>query len=285
MKMMKLFNRQKVVLNSINELENKGINSRRAIVKSQFLLKEEYSVGNYIKFYSFYPYKQGPFSQLCYDDLRKLKTEGLIDKDETSLTENGKEVLRKLDKPFTDQIQNLMGRFENENQMTGYVYSHFPEFTVKSELIERKKINDKKKGFFTIGYESKDIDYFLNILIRNDINLVVDVRKNAFSMNFMFIKEKLKKYLESVGISYIHIPELGIENKFRKELKGRDDYENLFNQYCKELNKKIEHLNHIIDLGQSNRLALLCFENDVDFCHRREIAKFIRKNNFKVVDL
>ncbi len=67
---MKLFNRHKVLLSTIEELNKAGINSRRAIVKSLFLLKEEHNIASQMPFYHFFAYKQGPFSHLCFDDLR-----------------------------------------------------------------------------------------------------------------------------------------------------------------------------------------------------------------------
>ena len=53
---MKLFNRQKVLLNTIEELNEKNTHSRRAIVKSQFLLKGEYGIADEMPFYNFFAY-------------------------------------------------------------------------------------------------------------------------------------------------------------------------------------------------------------------------------------
>ena len=55
-------------------------------------------------------------------------------------------------------------RVQNEKQMLDYVYANYPEYAVKSKLIKHQK-EETKPGFFSIGYEGKDIDYFLNLLI------------------------------------------------------------------------------------------------------------------------
>ena len=115
---MKLLNRHKALLNVIRGLEEKGLKSRLAIVKTLFLLKKEYRADEHIKFYSFYPYKYGPFSQLCYDDLRKLKDAKLIDEEETSLTEVGKHISADSKEWFEAQLEDVTTRFKNEKEMT-----------------------------------------------------------------------------------------------------------------------------------------------------------------------
>ncbi len=281
---MRLFNRQKVLLNTISELTKKNIYSRRAIVKSQFLLKEEYGVADEIKFYNFFAYKQGPFSHLCFHDLRSLKNENLIDANETKLTKDGEIVLEGLNKLFNEKIVSLLGRFSTELQMKNYVYNHYPAYTVKSELINQTP-EKQTGGFFTIGYEGKDIDAFLNILIKNKIKLLIDVRKNPFSMNFSYVKSTLKKYLASVEVEYLHIPELGIESEYRKDLKTKEDYEKLFAEYRKRLPLKEVYINRIIELGKRKKIALLCYEKDPEFCHRGQIANAVRHKKYGVVDL
>lgn len=280
-----MLNRQKVLLKVIEKLESKRINSRRAIVKSLFLLNKEYFLNDKIRFYSFYPYKQGPFSQMCYFDLRKLKNEGLIDVNETAVMEKGSKLIENQYPYFNSEINHLCGRFNTERELTKYVYSKYDEFTVRSELLDGKKMNKKYIGFNTIGYEHKNIDEFLNILIQNNVNILIDVRHNPFSMNFQFIREKLKGYLESVDIKYVHIPELGIESHKRKNLETKEDYAKLFLEYKKDIEGKREYLEKVIQLGKKNNIALMCFEKDPSFCHRGIIADYLRKNGHVVVDL
>ena len=90
---MKLFNRQKVLLNTIESLNNQNIHSRRAIMKAQSLLKEEHNIDAKMSFYYFFAYKQGSFSHLCFDDLGKLRDNQFIDEEETTITKAGESVL------------------------------------------------------------------------------------------------------------------------------------------------------------------------------------------------
>ena len=102
---MRLFNRQKVLLNTIENLNNKDINSRRAIVKSLFLLREEHDFNNKMPFYNFFAYKQGPFSYLCFDDLRRLRDNKLIDDEEMTLTSEGECVLNEIGREHDNIIK------------------------------------------------------------------------------------------------------------------------------------------------------------------------------------
>lgn len=281
---MKLFNRQKVLLNTIENLNEKNINSRRAIVKSQFLLKEEYGLAEEMPFYHFFAYKQGPFSHLCFDDLRKLRDNNLIDQEETNITPAGKELLNEVGRTHNQTIKIMLKSFPNEKKITDYVYQKYPEYTVKSELIEPKP-KKSSPGFFTVGYEGKDIDQFLNALVSNDIELLIDIRRNPFSMNFIYIKDALQRKLKDVGIDYLHIPELGIESEERKNINTKADYDGLFARYRRTLPIKEVYINRIIELGTTKRIALLCFEADCNFCHRGEVAKVIKSRKFEVINL
>ncbi len=281
---MKLFNRQKVLLNSIEALNEKNINSRRAIVKSQFLLKEEHGIAEDMPFYHFFAYKQGPFSHLCFDDLRKLRDNNLIDQEETTITEGGKKILNEVGRKHNHTIKTMLKSFPTEKKITDYVYQKYQEYTIKSELIEQKQ-KKAEPGFFTIGYERKDIDQFLNALVSNSIDLLIDIRRNPFSMNFIYIKDALMKKLKDVSIDYLHIPELGIESEERKNLNSKADYEELFAKYRQTLPIKEVYINRIIELGTTKRIALLCFEADCNFCHRGEVAKVIKSKKHEVVHL
>ena len=281
---MKLFNRQKVLLNTIEVLNKNNIYSRRAIVKSQFLLKEEYGIAEEMPFYHFFAYKQGPFSHLCFDDLRKLRDNKLIDEEETTITKAGTIALNEIGREHNQTITTMLKSFSTEKKITDYAYQKYPEYTIKSELIDQ---NPKKAepGFFTIGYENKDIDQFLNALVSNNINLLIDIRRNPFSMNFVYIKDALMKKLKDVGIEYLHIPELGIDSEERKNLNTKADYDELFAKYRQFLPLKDVYINRIIELGNEKRITLLCFEADCNFCHRREVVKVIKSRKYEVTNL
>ncbi|PIU10229.1 hypothetical protein COT30_00335 [Candidatus Micrarchaeota archaeon CG08_land_8_20_14_0_20_49_17] len=136
----------------------------------------------------------------------------------------------------------------------------------------------------TIGYEGKNIDSFLDILIRNQIQEIIDVRHNPFSMNFTFTKAKLAGYLDSVGIRYVHMPELGIPGEYRQSLNDAGDYEKLFEFYRKTILGEFS-LEKLAARWRKGRVALLCMEKEHVRCHRGVISKALGQMGFEVTHL
>ena len=134
---------------------------------------------------------------------------------------------------------------------------------------------------FTIGYEGISLEHYLNKLIKNNIKLLCDVRKNALSMKYGFSKSQLKNACEGVGINYLHIPEVGISSDKRQELNSQADYDKLFKEYIStNLSKTTSSQKEILDLLKKyKRIALTCFEADKCQCHRTHLAEAI--SNFK----
>ena len=94
-----------------------------------------------------------------------------------------------------------------------------------------KTRSNADEALFTIGYEKRSVDEYISLLLANDVALVIDVRKNPLSRKKGFSKKALANSLSHVGISYRHMPELGIDSSLRKNLKDRDDYDQLFVHY------------------------------------------------------
>ena len=57
------------------------------------------------------------------------------------------------------------------------------------KLIKQKYLKDKT-GVLTVGYEGLSIDEFLMKLIREKIHILIDVRKNPWSMKFGYKKHE-----------------------------------------------------------------------------------------------
>lgn len=287
--MKNLNHRQRALLYAIDKLHERDLSSKFMIIKSLFLSSHVEKIDKLIKFYHFFPYSYGPFSNVCYTDISKLQKEGyIIEKEEQfELTEKGKVALKGIDQKATLKINRVVGKFNSSKEIMVYVYRKFPTYTIKSKLIPLQKEEEHEPGLFTIGYEGRDIDLFLDVLIQNAIDILVDVRKNPFSMKFNFTKNSLKNYLEKSEIQYIHIPELGIEGEKRKDLLTLKDYEKLFEDYEKTtIKENPKLLDKIVELSRSHRVALMCFEADINMCHRGVIARNIsQKENMEVLNI
>ena len=246
------------------------------------------------KSYHFVPYKFGCFSFQAYSDKRTLIHKGVLkDTDEWKLTNNQREfadLLSKEENFLIKDIKDNFGHFKGED-LIKFVYLKYPYYAIKSEILDEvlnksevtriKRHAPKKSGYalFTIGYEGRSLEEYINCLIKEDIRILCDLRKNPLSRKYGFSKTTLKKSLESIGINYIHFPGLGISSEKRENLNTPDDYNRLLNRYDKDiLDNRNDLLKTIYQLLQKNkRIALTCFEKDPNFCHRSRVAKAVSR--------
>ena len=238
--------------------------------------------------FDFVPYKYGCFSFQSYIDRRALIYYGILAKDgywHKIDTKKYCEELKGNDKKKIDILRKSFGNFSQE-QLIHHVYKNYPYYAIRSEIAEKhlnkseiekvneEKVTDNSYCLSTIGYEGISIDVYLNKLIKNNIKLVCDIRKNPISMKYGFSKQQLKKHLEKISIDYVHIPDLGIESEKRKDLRSQEDYEHLFNWYEKKiLPNKDYFLKLLIEyLRKYKRIALTCFEASHLNCHRHKVV-------------
>lgn len=249
-----------------------------------FLISQEIPL-KYAK-YHFHPYKYGAFSTKLYQDLSTLEKRNLITlhgNEHISLTEIGD-----FQKDFPISVENYLIKVLREQntleKLIDFVYDKYPEYSLISErkFIPIIKNREKSPGIFLIGYEGRDIDEFLNILIQNNIEILVDVRANPHSMKFDFIGTRLQRATERVGTRYIHLPELGIKSEDRRNLSTDSDYKMLFSKYRIDLASKEEFLKEVIKLGKNSRIALMCFEKDPKYCHRGQIGQVLQERQIEV---
>ncbi len=261
-------------------MNNKSNMSKLRLVKLMFLVSKR------IPLYYFVPYKYGPFSFQLYHDLSRLEKDGYVSIDDDSVH------LLKTDFPSIDpKIKNVVRmnseRFSpfDDKMLLDYIYEANPEYTIFSQYRKKMDYDRNSSGIVTIGYEGKTIDKFLYELIKNKIGIVADVRKNAYSMKFGFQRNKLKSYLEKIGIDYIHMPELGIPSDSRKNLNSYEDYQTLFAGYRQEIETKLDCLERIKSISKNKKVSLMCFEKDVKYCHRGVIGQRLRESGVEVIDL
>jgi uncharacterized protein (DUF488 family) len=252
---------------------------RMQFVKLMFLASKERSL------YDFVPYQFGPFSFQLYQDMRHLEREGFLTQteDEVHFVER---VFPKPDPWIQGGITFVTNQFSGlpEKELVNYVYQQYPEMTIFSKIKQLKTYYRNESGIVTIGYEGRNIDKFLMILVENKVGKLIDVRKNPFSMKYGYSKNQLVSALEKLGITYLHLPELGIESDQRQNLSEKG-FSELFRRYAKELGIKEDLLGTIKSLAQKEKVALMCFEAKESDCHRGMIAKRFREEGLDVVEL
>ena len=136
---------------------------------------------------------------------------------------------------------------------------------------------DLYKEFFTIGYEGKDINSFIQILKKNKIKLLIDVREIPLSRKKGFSKNQLNYYVNKEGIKYLHIKELGTPSKIRHKFYINRNFEYFSREYKKCIKNNMEYLKQLITYIQNKKSCIMCFEKDFNFCHRKIISQEIKK--------
>lgn len=124
---------------------------------------------------------------------------------------------------------------------------------------------------YTVGYGSMSVDEFIDLLLNQGVQLVIDVRRFPTSKYPEFVKENLERTLNGRGIGYLHIPELG---------GYRGGY--LKHMETEEFRKGMEKL---LRAAGEKTSAIMCVESSPSGCHRRYISAELERLGWNVVHL
>ncbi|HPN22962.1 MAG TPA: DUF488 domain-containing protein [Tenuifilaceae bacterium] len=242
--------------------------------------------------FHFVPYKYGCYSFQANSDLGTMAkyNQVILQGNEWVKIDNEKYLLslKERDRQAIKLIKQLYGA-KTSNELIRITYIKYPYLAINSTVAKDKLSSDEfdkvlqakpksdKTILFTIGYEGLSLEEYLNKLILSDIKVLCDVRRNPLSMKFGFSKSQLQKACQGVGIEYVHIPELGIESDKRQVLNTQSDYDKLFSLYRSEmLTQTLDYqLKLITLLKEKKRIALTCFEANINQCHRKHLADAI----------
>ncbi|MDI6642863.1 MAG: DUF488 domain-containing protein [Candidatus Hodarchaeaceae archaeon] len=124
---------------------------------------------------------------------------------------------------------------------------------------------------YTIGYGNWKFNDFVELLKRLGIELIVDVRRFPTSKWPEFVKEALERALPAKGIGYAHIRALG-------------GYRGGYGEYTKTQGFK-QGLKELMRLAREKPSAIMCVESSPSVCHRRFIARELKRRKWKVVHI
>ncbi|MDD3300048.1 MAG: DUF488 domain-containing protein [Bacteroidales bacterium] len=284
-----MFYRRKVILGLIELLG--GEVEKLRLQKLLFL----YSMKKQKPEYDFVPYKFGCYSYSAKADINTMVNKGYLSETENNYgksdTANYFQKLKIEDAKILQNVVSDYGQMSS-SALIKHTYLNFPFYAIRSTIakdvlpgrlydrVEKAIPKDGETTLFTIGYEGISLEMYLQKLVKNNVKLLVDVRKNPLSMKFGFSKTLLKRYCNSLEIEYIHIPEVGINSDKRQELETQADYDRLFADYRNTtLSETIDSQKKILDLlNEYKRIALTCFEAEPCQCHRSHLAEAIAKS-------
>ena len=127
---------------------------------------------------------------------------------------------------------------------------------------------------FSIGHGNREIDEFIQILTKFQIDTLVDVRTIPYSRTFpQFNKEKLIEKLEENEINYLF---------FGDKLGGRPEMG--FSKFVDTPEFK-RNIGKLLSQVRNKTAAIMCSELDYMNCHRKFINEILRKNLVDIKDI
>ena len=278
-----MLRRQRTILKLFSAAD--GALAATKLQKYLFLLSHETFLGQDSAFYDFLPYKYGPYSFAAQREVEALTAYGYLALSGTSLalTPLGAQEAANVDSDTTRAVLTIVSKFGKLRlqSLLKDVYARYPWYARNSELQEivpsgAKEPTKAPVAVYTIGYEGRSVDGFLDGLLHSGVRRIVDVRANPVSMKYGFAKSSLSGLAAKLGIGYVHCPELGIPSSRRKQVRSNADFLTLFNDYeSKILPKQEEHSMKVAELMKAMPSALLCMEREAVNCHRGRLAKRI----------
>lgn len=131
---------------------------------------------------------------------------------------------------------------------------------------------------FTIGYESITLPELVDELRRCNVNVVLDVRQNPISRKPGFSRTALSVGLQVAGIRYEHAAAFGCPRSIRDEYRETMSWVQYQASYLEHLSTLDDHVAALALRSYRERLALLCFEANPNFCHRSLVASAVGRH-------
>ncbi|MDB9535752.1 DUF488 domain-containing protein [Dolichospermum planctonicum CS-1226] len=119
---------------------------------------------------------------------------------------------------------------------------------------------------FTIGHSNHTIETFIELLHRNQVTALADVRSSPYSRRFpQFNQSALKTALKTVNIAYVPLgDDLGARPRNRNcYINGMARYDLIAATEAFKIG-----LNRLIQGSEKYQISLMCAEQDPIVCHR-----------------
>lgn len=140
----------------------------------------------------------------------------------------------------------------------------------------------------TIGHSNRPIDEFLDLLKRNEIECVLDIRTVPKSRhNPQYNRDALPATLAAAGIGYRHIPGLGGLRHARPDSPNQGWRNASFRGYADYMQTAefAENVDEVAQLARTTRCVLMCAEAVPWRCHRSMVGDALLVRGIRVEDI
>jgi uncharacterized protein (DUF488 family) len=132
---------------------------------------------------------------------------------------------------------------------------------------------------WTIGHSTRGLDEFTLMLSAYGVEAVADVRRFPASRKYPhFNQENLSASLSSVGVEYLHIPNLGGRRRSRSDSRNTVWRNESFRGYADymETDEFRSGIESLLETAGRKSTAIMCSEAVWWRCHRALIADFLK---------
>jgi uncharacterized protein (DUF488 family) len=155
----------------------------------------------------------------------------------------------------------------------------------KAQWNVDRRIEDA--DFFTVGYTGRKLAEILDALVAAGVQTLIDIRQYPVSMYRPEVsKGNLKRIVEERGITYLHLPHLGVPRDIRAKAIEAGTRDVIWEWYDEQVVEPYLGRNlHQFLNGPDHPVALMCVEIDPAECHRHRLFRRLEAHGLKGFDL
>ncbi|MCK7579835.1 MAG: DUF488 domain-containing protein [Chromatiales bacterium] len=118
----------------------------------------------------------------------------------------------------------------------------------------------------------------MSLLEKHGIETVVDVRELPLSRKPGFSKKALAERLNTAGLEYVHLANLGCPKPIRDRYRQDRDWKRYTEGFIKHLETQESAISGLSEMVSFSTCVLLCYESDFNLCHRSMVANAVKNN-------
>jgi len=141
-------------------------------------------------------------------------------------------------------------------------------------------------NIYTIGFTQKKAQIFFNLLKKNQVKKIIDVRLNNVSQLAGFAKrDDLIYFLKEIcNCEYEHVPDLApIDEILKPYKKGEISWQNYEEKFISLMSKR--NIEKSFNLDDFNDQCLLCSEHLPHQCHRRLVLDYLAQSQTTISEI
>ncbi len=143
-------------------------------------------------------------------------------------------------------------------------------------------------SIWTLGHSTRSPEEFDELLLAHKIEVLVDVRSFPGSRRYPhFNKPELSRQLDSIGLTYLHLPALGGRRRPSPDSKNTAWKNSSFRAYADHMESEEfgQGIEALLELAQTKRTAVMCAEALWWRCHRSLIADYLKAKGVEVIHI